>query len=99
MLIGLEDEAPRYIRGDDLLGDGVYIADDGLENDCLDLEVIGYNQIATIAPPHFPTAPRRSIVVGIIVPNPSSSAPSSRPSMEIVTGDRPPATTALAPQQ
>ena len=47
------------------MGDDVYIADDGLEEDCLDPEVIGYIQITNATPPHFPTAPCGSSVVGI----------------------------------
>ena len=42
LLIGLEDEAPEHIGGDNILGDDVYIVDNGLEEDCLDPEVIGY---------------------------------------------------------
>ena len=45
LLIGLEDDEPEYIRGDDVLDDDIYIADDGLEEDCLDPNVIGYIQI------------------------------------------------------
>ena len=53
--IGLEDDAREYTRGDDVLSDDVYIADDGLEEDCLDPEVIGYIQITSAASPHPPS--------------------------------------------
>ena len=42
LLMGLEDDAPEYTGGDDVLGDDVYVADDGLEEGCLDCDVIGY---------------------------------------------------------
>ena len=91
----LEDKASRKVGGDDILEDDVYITNDGLEEDCLDLDVIGYIQITSTAPPHFPIAPRGSTIVGIVVPSRSSNTPGSRPIMEMVIGEGPPAKTTL----
>ena len=88
LLIGLEDESRGHIGGEDILGDDVYISDDRSEEDCLDSEVIGYIQTTSAAPPHFPTAPSGSTIVGIAVPSPSSSTPRSWPLTEMVTEER-----------
>ena len=79
------------------MGDDIYIADDGLEEDCLDPKVIGYIQITSAAPPHFLVTPRGSTLVGIAVPRLNSSTPGLRPLMEMVTWEKPPATRALVP--
>ena len=98
LLIGLEDDAPYYTVGDDILGDDVYVADDGLEEDCLDPDVIGYIKITSAASSHSPTAPQGSTVVSIAVPSPSSGTPVSQPSPDMITEARPPSTrTRVAP--
>ena len=98
LLIGLEDDAPDYTGGDDILGDDVCVADDGLEEDCLDSDVIGYIQITSAAPSHSPTAPHGSMVVSIAVASPSSGTHVSRPPQYTITGARPPSTrTRVAP--
>ena len=79
LLIGLEDDTPDYTVDDDVLGDDIYVADDGLEEECLDPDVIGYIKITSAASSHSPTAPHGSTVVSIAVPSPSSGTPVSRP--------------------
>ena len=98
LLIGLEDDALDYTVDDDVLGDDIYVADDGLEEECLDPDVIGYIKITSAASSHSPTAPHRSTVVSIAVPSPSSGTPVSRPPPDTITGARPPsARTRAAP--
>ena len=83
---------------DDVLGDDIYVADDGLEEECLDPDVIGYIKITSVASSHSPTAPHGSTVVSIAVPSPSSGTPVSRPPPDMITGARPPsARTRAAP--
>ena len=83
---------------DDVLGDDIYIADDGLEEECLDPDVIGYIKITSAASSHSSTAPHRSTVVSIAMPSPNSGTPVSRPPPDTITGARPPsARTRAAP--
>ena len=89
LLIGLEDDAPDYTVDDDVLGDDIYVADDGLEEECLDLDVISYIKITSAASSHCPTAPHGSTVVTIAVPSPSSGTPVSRLPPDTITGARP----------
>ena len=102
LLIGLEDDAEDYTVDDDALGDDIYVVDDGLEDECLDPDVIGYIKITSAASSHSPTAPHGSTVVSIAVPSPSSGTPLSRPPSDTITGARPPsartrAASAVAP--
>ena len=92
LLIGLEDDAPDYTVGEDIVGDDVYVADNGLKEDCLDSDVIGYIEITSAAPSHSPTAPHGSPVVSIAVSSPSNGLPASRPSPDMIIGARPPST-------
>ena len=83
---------------DDVLGDDIYVADDGLEEEYVDPDVIGYIKITSAASSHSPTAPHGSTVVSIAVPSPSSSTLVSRPPPDTITGARPPsARTCAAP--
>ena len=85
-------------RGDDVSGEDVYIAADGLEEDCLDSDVLGYIRIARATSSHSPSAPHGSPVVSIAVPSPSSGTPGPQPSPDTVFGARPPsARTRAAP--
>ena len=54
LLIGSEDDASDYTMDDDVLGDGIYIADDGLEEECLDSDVLGYIKITSASPLTLP---------------------------------------------
>ena len=77
-------------RGDDVSGEDVYIAADGLEEDCLDSDVLGYIKITRATSSHSPSAPHGSPVVSIAVPSPSSGTPVPQPSPDTITGARPP---------
>ena len=90
LLIGLEDDAPDYTVDDDVLRDDIYVADDGLEEECLDPDVIGYIKITSAASSHSPMAPHRSTIVSIAVPSPSSGTLVPRPPPDTITGARPP---------
>ena len=74
---------------EDILGDDIYVADDGLEEECLDSDVIGYIKITSAASFHSPTAPHGSTVVSIVVSSPSSGTLVSRQPPDTITGARP----------
>ena len=87
LLIGLEDDAPDYQVGDDVVGDDVYVADDGLEEECLDPDVIGAIEITPAVSSHLPTAHQEALVASVVVPTPSRDGPLTRSLTDPTRGD------------
>ena len=78
LLIGLEDDAPDYQVDDDVVGDDVYVADDGLEEECLDPDIIGTIEITPAVSSQLPTAHQEAPVASVVVPTPSRDGPLTR---------------------